>query len=218
MPGPFVSDLMNWPVISADPVTPAGELATLLKRYRIDAVPVADARSHPVGVVAESAFPGRFGRGRGRKRGPVARELMARPVPTVRPDEPVAGAARRLVEARLPRLYVVDRSGRLIGVLGRSDVLRAFARPAAEIKALVERTTRAEPAPVSPEAVSVRVDDGVVTLDGTASRATDVERAGRLAEAVPGVVAVRNRLRPAQDWSGTHVSRPGALCSDRGGP
>lgn len=143
---------------------------------------------------------------------------MAWPVPTVRPDEPVAGAARRLVEARLPRLYVVDRSGRLIGVLARSDVLRALVRPDAEIKALVERKTRAQPGPAIPDAVSVRVDDGVVTLDGTASRTADVERVGRLAEAVPGVVAVRNRLRPAQDWSSTHVSRPGALCSDRGGP
>ncbi|MBE1494008.1 CBS domain-containing protein [Amycolatopsis lexingtonensis] len=197
MPGLLVSDLMNWPVISADPVTPAGELATLLRRYRLAAVPVADTRARPVGVVAASDLPVRSRRRRGGKRGPVARELMARPVPTVNPDEPVAGAARRLLEGRLPRLYVVDGAGRLIGVLARSDVLRAIVRPDAEIKAMVERETGAQPAPVGLGAVSVRVDDGVVTLEGTAARAVDVERAGRLAEAVPGVVAVRNRVRRA---------------------
>ncbi|WIY00364.1 CBS domain-containing protein [Amycolatopsis mongoliensis] len=199
MRGPLVSDLMNWPVVSVDPDTPAAELATLLHRYRIGAVPVADARSRPIGVVAESDLPARFRRGgthrRVRGRGPRARELMTRPVPTVHPDEPVRRAAQRLAQARQPRLYVVDGSGRLVGVLARADVLRTFVRPDAEIKAVVERETSAQ------RALSVRVDDGVVTLEGTAHGGADAERAVRLAEAVPGVVAVRNRLRHEEDYA-----------------
>lgn len=212
MRGPQVSDLMTCPVVTAGPGTTFKELVALLAEHGIAAIPVVDQHRRPIGVVDEADLLARH-RGDGRRLEPVFRkhrawtkaqgltasELMTRRVPTVAKDEPVAGAARRLVEAKLRRLYVVDGSGRLIGVLARRDVLCAFLRPDEEIKEIVERDVLQRSIWADPSTVTVRVDDGVVSLSGVIDRRSEVERAEWLTEAVPGVVAVRNRLKYTQD-------------------
>ncbi|MDX3189770.1 CBS domain-containing protein [Streptomyces sp. MN03-5084-2B] len=211
MRGPQVSDLMTWPVVSAGPGTTFKELVSLLAEHRIAAIPVLDEHRRPIGVVDEVDLLARH-RGDSRTepvfwkrrvwtkaQGLTARELMTRRVATVAKDEPVTGAARRLVEAKLRRLYVVDGSGRLIGVLARRDVLRAFLRPDEELKEVVEHEVLQRSIWADPATVTVRVDDGVVTLSGVIDRRSEVERAEWLTESVPGVVAVRNRLKYTQD-------------------
>ncbi|MET8846843.1 CBS domain-containing protein [Amycolatopsis sp. NPDC004625] len=211
MRGPQVSDLMTRPVVTAGPGTTFKELVSLLAEHGIAAIPVLDEHRRPIGVVDETDLLARhrsdsrtepvFRKHRvwTKAQGLTARELMTRRVPTVAKDEPVAGAARRLVEARLRRLYVVDGSGRLIGVLARRDVLRSFLRPDEEIKDIVEREVLQRSIWADPSTATVQVDDGVVTLSGVIDRRSEVERAEWLTEAVPGVVAVRNRLKYNQD-------------------
>jgi len=211
MRGPQVSDLMTWPVVTAGPGTTFKELVSLLAEHGIAAIPVLDERRRPIGVVDEADLLARHGSEGKQKpvfrkrrvwtkaQGLTARELMTRRAPTVAKDEPVAGAARRLVEAKLRRLYVVDGSGRLIGVLARRDVLRAFLRPDEELKEIVEREVLQRSIWADPSTVTVQVDDGVVTLSGVIDRRSEVERAEWLTESVPGVVAVRNRLKYIQD-------------------
>ncbi|MGK3206776.1 CBS domain-containing protein [Amycolatopsis sp. MEPSY49] len=211
MRGPQVSDLMTWPVVTAGPGTTFKELVSLLAEHGIAAIPVLDERRRPIGVVDEADLLARHGSEGKQKpvfrkrrvwtkaQGLTARELMTRRAPTVGKDEPVAGAARRLVEAKLRRLYVVDGSGRLIGVLARRDVLRAFLRPDEELKEIVEREVLQRSIWADPSTVTVQVDDGVVTLSGVIDRRSEVERAEWLTESVPGVVAVRNRLKYPQD-------------------
>ncbi|MFG1647584.1 CBS domain-containing protein [Amycolatopsis sp. NPDC049252] len=211
MRGPLVSDLMSRPVVSAGPAASFKTLVSLLAEHGIAAIPAVDEHHRVVGVVGESDLLARQGNraqrspGLWRRRvwtkaqGLTARELMTRRVPTIRKDEPVAGAARRMVEADLRCLYVVDGSGRLVGVLSRRDVLRAFLRPDEEIQEIVERDVLKRSVWADPASVTVQVDDGVVTLGGVLDRRSEVERAAWLAESVPGVVAVRNRLKYAQD-------------------
>lgn len=211
MRGPQVSDLMTRPVVTAGPGTTFKELVSLLAKHGIAAIPVLDEHRRPVGVVDEVDLLARHGgdskpesvfwkrRVWTKAQGLTARELMTRRVPTVAKDEPVAGAARRLVETKLRRLYVVDGSGRLIGVLARRDVLRAFLRPDEELKEIVERDVLRRQIWTEPPMVTVQVDDGVVTLSGVIDRRSEVERAEWLTESVPGVVAVRNRLKYTQD-------------------
>ncbi|WIY00409.1 CBS domain-containing protein [Amycolatopsis mongoliensis] len=211
MRGPLVSDLMSRPVVSAGPGTSFKELAALLAEHAIAAIPVVDEHRRPIGVVDEADLLARHSRDARRERGLrrlvvwtkaqglTARELMTRRVPTVAKDEPVSGAARRLVEANLRCLYVVNGAGHLVGVLARRDVLRAFLRPDEEIKETVEREVLQRSIWADLSAVDVRVDDGVVTLSGVIDRRSEVERAEWLTETVPGVVAVRNRLKYTQD-------------------
>ncbi|UOX90667.1 CBS domain-containing protein [Amycolatopsis sp. FBCC-B4732] len=212
MRGPLVSDLMTRPVVTAAPGTSFKELVSLLADHGIASIPVVDEHRRPVGVVGESDLLARHGRDAHRPQpvfrkrrvwtkaqGLSARELMTRRVPTVGKDEPAAGAARRLVEADLRCLYVVDGAGHLVGVLARRDVLRAFLRPDDEIKETVEREVLQRSIWADPSTVAVQVVDGVVTLSGVIDRRSEVERAEWLTGAVPGVVAVRNRMKYTQD-------------------
>ena len=58
---------------------------------------------------------------------PVA-EAMHRDVITVRPDEPVADAARTLLDNKWGCLPVVDDSGDLVGIVTEADFLRLTVR------------------------------------------------------------------------------------------
>lgn len=60
-------------------------------------------------------------------RGHVAADVMTSPALTVRDDTPIGAAIRQLMQARLKRLPVVDAEGRLVGLVGRSGLLRALA-------------------------------------------------------------------------------------------
>nr|BBH92970.1 hypothetical protein KTA_11690 [Thermogemmatispora argillosa] len=55
-------------------------------------------------------------------------EIMNRHVCTVHPEQSLREAARLMVETGLRRLPVVDRERRLVGMLSRTDLLRAMAR------------------------------------------------------------------------------------------
>ncbi len=54
-------------------------------------------------------------------------ELMITDLKTVGPDAPVAEAVTTMADAHVSALPVVDRKGRLIGVISATDVLRATA-------------------------------------------------------------------------------------------
>ncbi|WP_020658876.1 CBS domain-containing protein [Amycolatopsis benzoatilytica] len=216
MSGLLVSDLMSWPVVTAAPDLSFKELADVLAKNGIAAVPVVDSARRPIGVVTESALLARYDRrsagpepsvfaSRAHRRlwaqahGRTAVDVMETPVHTVRRDEPLAAAARWMVEAKLRRLFVVDGFGALVGVLARRDVLAVFLRPDAKIKEMVERSVLQQALWANPAKTSVRVDDGVVTLAGTVDSRSEALRAEQLTEVLPGVVGVRNRLDYARD-------------------
>jgi len=54
-------------------------------------------------------------------------EVMTREVVTISPAASLGAAARLMVERHLKRLPVVDAEGRLVGILGRLDVLNTIA-------------------------------------------------------------------------------------------
>jgi CBS-domain-containing membrane protein len=55
-----------------------------------------------------------------------AKDLMTRDVVTVREKMPVASALALSAEKRVKRLPVVDAEGELIGIVGRTEMLRAL--------------------------------------------------------------------------------------------
>ena len=64
----------------------------------------------------------------------VARDIV-RPCPTLTPDDDLSSALLRFVESDLPQLPVVDpESGRIVGLLDRGDVFRAYARGIARLR------------------------------------------------------------------------------------
>jgi CBS domain-containing protein len=55
-----------------------------------------------------------------------AKELMTREVTTVREEMPVASALALSAEKRVKRLPVVSAEGELVGIVGRTEMMRAL--------------------------------------------------------------------------------------------
>ena len=64
-----------------------------------------------------------------RRSGKTVREVMVSPVITTTEDAAVGDAVRLMAAHGIKRVPVVDRSGRVVGVVSRVDVLRALAQP-----------------------------------------------------------------------------------------
>ncbi|ARP68622.1 hypothetical protein LK07_01285 [Streptomyces pluripotens] len=210
---PLVRDVMEVPAASLADDLPYREIARLLAREAVGALPVVDAEDHVVGVVSESdllakvAFeasghrPGRVGRLRERRlhdkaRGETAADLMTSPAITVLPGSTVAEAAWLAALSRLKRIPVADHEGRLVGVVGRDALLQVMIRDDAGIRAEVEARIEAICSPGDRAAVEVSVHDGVVELAGRVMPAT-AERIAAEVEEIADVAEVKNLLTTA---------------------
>lgn len=125
-----VAQLISRRPILVWPDTAVSEVAELLDRHGITAVPVVDWTGYLVGVVSQmdllrvrqseslwAQWPGL-----------EARHVMSRPALTITADTPLGEAARRLDEAGAHRLVVVDDDGESpIGIVSASDVIHALA-------------------------------------------------------------------------------------------
>jgi len=214
-----VASVMTTKVTTVVPDTPFRELVALMAENGVSAVPVVDTDGRAVGVVSEAdllakqEFHGgqdelphgdRAGRERWyRALARNAAEVMTTPVRAVHADEPVSSAARLLAKAGIRRLFVVDRDGRLVGVVSRRDLLHVYLETDDDLRDRVAEMLVA--AGVAPGAVEVRVDAGVVTVDGEVRRRGLADAAVRMVRALPGVVGVRDNLRHVVDdtlWIG----------------
>ena len=115
------------------------------------------------------------------------REVMHREPAVLRLDDTVATATKRMSELRLKRLPVVDREGRLAGILSRADVLRAVA----------ESFPREAPAGVSHVVALtagelMRTDAPVVRADAALGEVVNIVASTRLNRAI--VVDAEHRV------------------------
>jgi predicted transcriptional regulator len=127
----------------------------------------------------------------------TAGEAMTVPAITIGPRRPLTEAATTMVEQGVNRLPVVGDEGKLIGIVTRADLVRAFIRPDAEIAREIRDDVIARTLWISPEAVRVEVEDGEVRLSGTVETRADAELVPMFVQHVPGVVGVLSKLR----WS-----------------
>jgi CBS domain-containing protein len=210
-----VRDVMTTAVLSVPSDASFDEVARVLFTGGVRAVPVLDGDGHLAGVVSEGDLLATAERGdplpdvsgpwwrllrrrhaadTGRAGATTAGALMTAPVTTVGPDATVAHAARCMREHRLGWLPVVDDGGRVVGVLGRSDLLAVFSRSDAEIRDEVADDVIGGMLLVDPRRVQIEVDGGVVTLRGELDTRADAELAVRFVERLEGVVAVVDHL------------------------
>lgn len=113
-----VEEVMTCPVVAVQPGVAVEEIARQLVERRIGAVPVVDASLQVLGVVAESDVL------MGNRPGlAAARDVMSSPALTITADTTVDVARALLSTHRIGRLPVVDRQGRLVGIVARRDLL-----------------------------------------------------------------------------------------------
>jgi CBS-domain-containing membrane protein len=212
-----VRDVMTTKVVTVTPETDFKTIATHLERHRINLLPVLDEERRVVGVVSEADLlakaewqgrkpPGRFERWLHedelkRASASVASEMMSRDVGTTKADVSVAHAAHDMHHLHLKALPVVDDDGRLVGIVSRADLLKAFVRPDASIRHEIIDGVLRGTLSIDPKSVQVRVNKGRVELKGKVESRSLSEIIARLVSAVPGVVEVSNALYYSLDDS-----------------
>jgi CBS domain-containing protein len=119
----------------------------------------------------------------------TAGEAMTSPALTIRPTQQVSDAARLMIEHRINRLPVVT-GGRLVGIVSRADLLRAFERADDELEREIREEVLRGELWLAPEAFDVHVEDGVVTLRGIVRTREEADDVVRFVRRVPGVLEV----------------------------
>jgi len=205
-----VRDVMSAHPISVRKTASFKEIAARLREYRVSAFPVLEYDGTIIGVVSEADLlakealdVGQHGvrglitgivrrRALRKAAGVTAGDLMTSPAVTVGADDTVERAARLMYTRGLKRLPVVDATGRLTGIISRTDVLAVFDRPDEEIR--IEITGQVIPRLSEPSWYVVRVKDGIVTLEGTPETISIGRQVLAQVRHVQGVVAVQDRL------------------------
>ena len=214
-------DVMTNEVITARPGSTVADIAALLLKHRISAVPILDDADRVVGIVSEGDLVRRIDDAADRgswwlslfarpespaeyvkRHGRRAEEVMTRDVISVALDTPLGEIAHLLERKRIKRVPVIDQVGRLVGIVSRANLLQGLAvsqplpgmqRSDEVLRKQVSEALRAAPGFVS-TGVNATVTDGLVDLWGMV-RTDDEERAARLAAGnVEGVRAVSTHL------------------------
>jgi CBS domain-containing protein len=192
-----VRDVMSSPVVTVPPDMRLKEVADLLVRDGISAVPVVDD-GELVGIVSEADLvplelapdprahlippadlPVQLPK--------VAAEVMTRTVVALPEDADAAEAGRLMLERRIKSIPIVQ-GRRVVGIVARRDLLKVLARSDQDIARNLEALLAAELGSPAPYRTTVR--DGIVALTGPADP-TSRRLASLLAPGVPGVVEVR---------------------------
>jgi CBS domain-containing protein len=143
-----VEDFMTRRVVTVTPDTPILVAAKLMLENRISGLPVVDASARVVGVISETDLLREDGKSADGSpwlqmvagaEGPTGdpaqlgarkvEEIMSRAPVTVAPNALIAEACRLLAQHRIKRLPVIQ-DDKLVGVIGRADLVRAFAQSA----------------------------------------------------------------------------------------
>ncbi|MFE6282095.1 CBS domain-containing protein [Streptomyces sp. NPDC057877] len=212
-----VSDVMTHTVVAVGRDASFKDIVRLMEQWRISALPVLAGEGRVIGVVSEADLlpkeefrdsdPDRFTQ-RERlsdlaKAGALtAGELMSSPAVTVHADAPLAEAARIMAQRRVKRLPVVGPTDLLEGLVSRADLLKVFLRPDEEIADEVRREVVSSVFLTPPQPLSVRVDDGRVTVSGSVRDTALIPVAARLIRAVEGVVDVEFHVTGPTDHTG----------------
>jgi CBS domain-containing protein len=208
-----VQDVMTTDVATVRPGTSLKEVAGELARLRISGMPVVDDGGRVVGVISEadilakeqpepaqhtSALARLLNRDAreqpSRADAIVTGEAMSSPATTIEAHLPVSIAAQEMTERRIKRLPVVQNE-RLIGIVTRADLVRAFARSDEQIAADVRETVALQQESWNDDQpVEVTIASGAVTLAGNVLRHEEALLLIETVRAVPGVAGVHSRL------------------------
>jgi len=233
-----VSDVMTQTPATTTPGASLEEAANIMIRMRVSGLPVVDATGAVIGMLTEgdvlrrvelgtagrrpgwlASFlaPGRLAHDYVRTHGRTVGEVMTSSVVSIAPDAPLSEVVALMEAQQIKRLPVLKK-GQLIGIISRSDLLRALTQLLAASRhvvatsdAEIRRRVLAEidKHPWAPRVnIDATVKDGVVELRGAVS--DDQERVGLrvIAENTPGVKGVHDRLIWVEPMSGTVIEAP----------
>ena len=206
-----VRDVMTRPVVSVQRSTPLRDVAQMLVDHSISGVPVVDTDGAVLGVVSEGDFMikaqgrdavrhrrlarilGESGESRAQlaKLAAVnAAEAMSAPPVTIESSRPITEAAAVMTARGVNRLPVVD-DGRLVGIVTRADLVRAYVRSDEELERAIREDVLLRILWLDPNLFTVTVTDGAASISGRVERRSTAEMIERAVSMVPGIVHVK---------------------------
>jgi CBS domain-containing protein len=204
-----LNDLMTRDVITIGPDAPLKEAARRMIEAGVSGLPVTDDTGSLVGVITEADFVKEEANRRAKRRARLLRwldreepdhhhrtvgDVMTREVLTLGPEADHAEAARLMKKSNIKRVPVVSKTGEMVGVVSRGDILRAFARPDAAIIDEIETRVMGEILWIDRTLVRITCEEGNVTLAGELDTRTDAALLAELTRRLDGVVSVDNLL------------------------
>lgn len=227
-----VAEVMTSPVVGIEPSASIADAAKLMLGSHFSGLPVVTSDKRLVGVVTEGDFLRRTELGTTRKRprwleilvsaGKEATEYVqthGRKVEEVMSPDPVTISSEASLEdlvelmtaRRIKRVPVVD-GGKLVGIVARSDLMRAMLRALPTSSAAAnddERIRQAIAEELAKQpwsgAIRVKVDHGVAELSGAIFDERAREAARVCAENVTGVTSVTDQLAWIEPMSGMYI-------------
>jgi len=211
----YARDIMTSAVVTARPDTTVKDLVALMVTRRISGVPIVTQAHELVGIVTEGdllykevlpkpaepaaivqrlPIPGiTEAAERARKaEGLRADEVMTTPVLTVTEAATVHEIATLMVKHKINRVPVL-RAGRVVGIVSRADVLKAFRRSDAELIETI-RGSLLHDLWLDTARIILDVREGIVYLHGQLDRRSETELVEKWVGMADGVVGVRSRL------------------------
>ena len=210
-----VRDVMSAGPMTVTPSTPVKEVAGMLVRLQVGALPVVTPRNGVTGVVTETDLLRKeqlqqdpegshsahlpYRDRRAIATAETAGEIMNPHPVTVRPEATVAEAARLMTRHQARFLLVTDADGKLLGTVSARDLLRIFLRSDEAIKLDIVGDVLPRYLGTNPVMVDVEVTDGVVRLTGELECKSMLAAVRPAVRAVDGVIDVIGRLACAID-------------------
>jgi CBS domain-containing protein len=117
-----VADIMSTSLLTIDPDQPCKAALEIFLTSHVGSLPVVDGEGKLVGILSKTdlLLPAKIAK--------RVRDIFTRQVLTVREDCPVAKLVRMFQSTRVRCIPVVDRDMKLVGVVGRQDVLAHYAK------------------------------------------------------------------------------------------
>jgi CBS-domain-containing membrane protein len=231
------ADVMTDKVLSVGPGTSITEAAHLMLDNSISGLPVVDREGRLLGIVSEGDFLRRIETGTERRRprwlefllgpgrladeyvhthGRKVEEVMTRDVASVTEDASLDEIVQLMERRRIKRVPVM-RTGKLVGIVSRANLLRALASVAgelppsatsdAELRRLVMAELEKQPWS-GQNAINVVVRNGSVQLWGVISDERQREALRVMVENVGGVRSIKDNLIWVEPMSGLVIEPP----------
>lgn len=206
-----VATLMTPSPLTVTPSTPLKDVAELLSQHGISGVPVVEKDSL-VGVVSETDIVAKergpvvkrgrvamwFGRApkqavRDRYEARTAGQAMTSPAITIESWQTASDAVANMLDRDIDRLPVLQ-DGKLVGIVTRADLVRAFTRSDDEIERDIREEVLLRTFWIPDHDIRVTVRNGEVALAGVVESELVGELLAEATRRVPGVVAVQTKL------------------------
>lgn len=208
-----VRDVMSGEVISVPASMHLKELAALLVEHKISGAPVTDADGSVIGVVSEAdVLMKQVGRSISRRRplewifgeshdpdelrrrvATTVGDAMSAPAVTIEGDRSLRDAAALMVDSKVNRLPVLA-DGRLVGIVTRADLVRAYLHRDEDAELAVREQVFRKTMWLDPANYEIAVREGALSLGGKVDRKSTADILERLSGLVEGVDRVQNSL------------------------